>query len=116
MLLALVASCQPKQPLQPSFFTAQSAHAPPTCKQTLDCYADCNPLTEECMLLCDQRSEPHAVDRARAVSYCSAQHGCVDQACTDAQCGSEIQACVSPVVAPAPAPMAPQPYPGQTMR
>ena len=116
MLVAVLAACQPKQPLQPSFFTKKDEHAPATCKQTLDCYADCNPLTEECMLVCDQRSAQPIVERARAVSYCSAQHGCIDQACTDAKCEPQLQACVSPLVAPAPAPMQPQPYPGQMMR
>ena len=111
--LALIAACQPKQPLQPSFFTAKDPNAPASCKATLDCYAACSPLTEECMLLCDQKSEAHRVERARAVSYCSAQHGCTDQACTDERCGAELQACVVPAVAPAPSPMQPQPYPGQ---
>jgi hypothetical protein len=111
--MLLGAACQPKQPLQPSFFTAKDPNAPASCKATLDCYAACAPLTEECMLLCDQKSEAHRVESARAVSYCSAQHGCTDAACTDERCAAEVQACVAPVVAPAPAPMAPQPYPGQ---
>lgn len=114
ILLALVAACQPKQPLQPSFYTAKKdPNAPASCKQTLDCYDACSPLTEECMLLCDRKSESHAVDRARKVSYCSAEHGCGDRACTDERCAAQVQACVAPTVAPAPSRMQPQPYPGQ---
>jgi hypothetical protein len=113
LLLVALAACQPKQPLQPSFFTKQDEHPAASCKQTLTCYDACKPLTEECMLLCDQQSEARAVEKARAVSYCSAQHGCVDRACSDERCAPELQACISPVVAPAPSPMQPQPYPGQ---
>ncbi len=118
ILLAFSAltACQPKQPLQPSFYTQKPANSKTTCRQTLECYWACTPLTEECMLLCDQKSDPHAIDRARAVPYCSAQHGCADKACTYEKCPNEIQACTSPPTGPAPAPMQPQPYPGQTMR
>ncbi|HEY5951678.1 MAG TPA: hypothetical protein VIV40_39560 [Kofleriaceae bacterium] len=111
--VTLVAACQPKQPLQPSFFTKQDPNAPASCEATLTCYDDCKPLTEECMLLCDQKSEPHRVDKARAVSYCSAQYGCTDRECTGERCGNQLQACVSYGVAPAPSAMQPQPYPGQ---
>lgn len=115
-ILVLVLGCQPKQPLQPSFFTAQRpADAPADCSETLVCYARCTPLTEECMLLCDQRSYAQSVEKARAVSYCSAQHGCGDQACTDERCAAELQACTGTRSAPAPSAMQPQPYPGQTM-
>jgi len=115
ILLALATACQPKQPLQPSFFTKKpDANAPASCTQTLACYDACSPLTEECMLLCDQKSEAHAVDRARKVSYCSAEHGCAgDRGCTDERCAEQVRACVSPVVAPAPSQMRPQSYPGQ---
>jgi hypothetical protein len=113
LLIVAAIACQPKQPLQPSFFTQKQDSAPATCKQTLACYDACSPLTEECMLLCDQQSNGRAVEKARAVSYCGSQHGCVDRACTDERCGSELQACVAPRVAPAPPPMQPQPYPGQ---
>jgi hypothetical protein len=113
LLIVAVAACQPKQPLQPSFFTTKGDQPKTSCKQTLACYDACTPLTEECMLLCDQQSDARAVEKARAVSYCGAQHGCADQACSDERCAPQLQACISPYVAPAPAVMQPQPYPGQ---
>lgn len=64
VVLACFACQQPKQPLQPSFFTAKpDPNAPRTCAETLDCYAMCVPATEECMLTCDQRGAPAAVRR-----------------------------------------------------
>jgi hypothetical protein len=93
-LFALVVGCQPKQPLQPSFFTApKDPHAPVGCSDTLVCYSQCTPLTEECMLLCDQKGQPRQVELARQVHYCSARHGCADQACTDERCAPELAAC-----------------------
>ncbi len=67
------------------------------------------------MLLCDQQSSPRLVERARAVHHCSVRHGCTDQACSDDRCAPELQACTAPAVAPAPSPMQPAPYPGQTL-
>lgn len=114
ILAALALACAPKQPLQPSFFTApKDPNAPAGCRDTLACYARCEPLTEECMLLCDQNGQPRQVELARAVHYCSARHGCADPACTDERCAPELQACTGSAVAPPPSPMQPQPYPGQ---
>ena len=90
LLIVAAVACQPKQPLQPSFFTQKQDNAPATCKQTLACYDACSPLTEECMLLCDQQSNGRAVEKARAVSYCGSQHGCVDRACSDERCAPAI--------------------------
>jgi len=112
----LAASCQPKQPLQASYFNAEKAkQGPATCGDTLACYGKCEPMTEECMLLCDQKGHPKRVELARAVTYCSAQHGCTadDRSCIDAKCATEIQACTAPPVVAAPTQMRPQPYPGQ---
>ena len=116
--LALVA-CQPKQPLQPSYFTTnKNPHPPASCSDTLACYSRCAPVTEECMLLCDQHSQSPHTDQARAVTYCSAQHGCTDAACTDAKCSSEMQACLArppgadlQPVSPPPPPSPPGAYP-----
>jgi len=113
LLFVALAACQPKQPLQPSFFTQKAEHRSASCKQTLACYDACTPLTEECMLLCDQKSDGRAVEKARAVSYCGSQHGCVDQTCSNERCAPELEACTASLVAPAPSPMQPQPYPGQ---
>lgn len=109
VLLACLA-CQPKQPLQPSFFTQpKSANASLDCKATLDCYAECQPLVEECMLRCDDRSSYYVVQRARAASNCVAQNGCADEACERERCGAEIDACRHP---PPMQPPPPPPPPG----
>ena len=118
LLAAALCACQPKQPLQASYFNAdKEKQAPPKCGETLACYGKCDPLTEECMLLCDQKTHARQAELARAVTYCSARHGCADdQACIDEKCGKEKQMCVSPTVAPAPSPMQPMAYPGQAPR
>lgn len=86
---------QPKQPLQPSYFTAQRpAGAPATCQETIDCYAQCRPLIEECLIQCDQRSAGRDVERARAVSYCGARNHCsADRACEQQHCAAELEVC-----------------------
>lgn len=116
-LVALLACKQPKQPLQPSFFTQKRPeNAPLTCKETIDCYAQCQPLVEECMLRCDQRGTAFEVERARAVAYCSAQNGCTERACEEERCASPLEVCTAPPpAAAAPSPMRPQPYPGQQL-
>jgi hypothetical protein len=115
LVIALLAACQPKQPIAPSFFT--QARAPGdklTCRETLDCYDACNPRVEECLLRCDQQAAEPAVERARAVENCGARNACTDPLCEQERCGPELEACTAPVVAPPPSPMQPQPYPGQT--
>src|SRR5690606_10422211 len=105
LVVAVLAACAPKQPLQASYFTAPpDPDAPASCSDTLACYRRCAPLTEECMLLCDRESHPRQVELARAVHHCSARHGCTDQACTDELCAPELRACTAPAVAPAPSP------------
>lgn len=107
LVIATLVSCQPKQPLQPSYFTQKKpANAPLDCKETLDCYAACVPLVEECMLRCDERGSYYPVQRARAVANCTAQTGCAgDKECEQERCSGEIQACVDPAHAPQNSPM-----------
>ncbi len=95
VLAALAACKQPKQPLQPSYFTQQKpANAPASCRETIDCYAQCKPLVEECLLRCDQKSSSQAVERAREVSLCSAQNHCdADRTCEEQHCVMQLQAC-----------------------
>ena len=109
VILAAIA-CQPKQPLQPSYFSAtRPAGAPATCGETLACYDACQPLTEECMLTCDQQGAPADVTRAREASYCIAQSGCGDRTCADERCAPQLSACNAPPRVPAPSPMRPAP-------
>jgi hypothetical protein len=100
-----VAACnQPKQPLQPSYFTqTRPPDAPRTCRETIDCYAQCEPLVEECLLGCDQLGAPAQVQHARAVSNCGAQNHCnADRACEEQFCGAQLQACPAPRYSPPP--------------
>ncbi|HEY5926762.1 MAG TPA: hypothetical protein VIV11_33980 [Kofleriaceae bacterium] len=116
-LLAALVACQPKQPLQASFYTAKKTGDPvASCGETLACYAKCDSMTEECMLLCDQKSHPRQVEQSRAVTYCGARHGCTDQACTEVKCPTEMHTCTAPpVIAPAPTRLRPRAYPGQVL-
>jgi hypothetical protein len=112
LALVLAVACQPKQPLQPSYFTKKKpANAPLDCKETLDCYAQCVPLVEECMLRCDERSSYYPVQRARTAANCIAQTGCAgDTKCEQEHCGDAIEACTDPVrVSPPPMPPPPPP-------
>lgn len=100
----LLACKQPKQPLQPSYFHAERpANAPASCQETIDCYAQCRPLVEECLIQCDQRSSGQDVERARAVSYCGARNNCsADRACEQQHCVEELEACTAPRFVPPP--------------
>ena len=112
LLLSMgVLACQPKQPLQASYFTQKKpANAPLDCKETLDCYAACVPLVEECMLRCDERGSYYPVQQARAAANCTAQTGCAgDKACEQERCGTEILACTDPLRAPPRSPTEPPP-------
>jgi len=93
--LLLPLACHPKPVVVPGYFTAQRpADAPPTCEETLACYARCEgPEAEECRLLCDQCGVQREVSRARAVSNCAAIKGCTDPVCTEQQCPSELATC-----------------------
>jgi hypothetical protein len=104
-------ACQPQQPLQPSYFSAKRPeNAPLDCRETLDCYARCQPLVEECMLLCDRRATSPEVEKARAVNHCGARNGCAaDRACEEQHCAAELEACTVPRYAPPPSPMRPPP-------
>jgi hypothetical protein len=120
LVLVTAVACQPRQPLQPSYFTQKKpANAPLDCKETLDCYAQCVPFVEECMLRCDERSSYYPVQRARTAANCTAQTGCAgDTVCEQERCGEQISACTDPLrppPAPPPPPsgepMPPQPVP-----
>lgn len=87
-------ACDPKPVVVPGYFTAQRpADAPPTCEETLACYARCGPPVEECRMRCDQCGVSRDVARARAVSNCAAIKGCTDPVCTEQQCAPELAAC-----------------------
>lgn len=110
LVIAVIVACQPREPVEPGYFTQKKpANAPLDCKQTLECYAQCVPLVEECMLRCDERSSYYPVQRARAAANCTAQTGCAgDKECEQERCGGEILACTDPMRAPRP-PMQPPP-------
>ncbi len=93
-VLLLPLACHPKPVVVPGYFTAERRiDAPPTCEETLACYARCVPLVEECMLRCEQCGVSREVAGARAVSNCATIKGCTDPVCTEQQCGRELAAC-----------------------
>lgn len=116
LVLVAMLACQPRQVNEPGYFTQkQPPNARLDCKETLDCYAQCVPLVEECMLRCDERSSYYPVQRARTAANCTAQTGCAgDKECEQERCGTEILACTDPLRAP-PQPMPPPPVDPQPM-
>jgi hypothetical protein len=90
--LALVVACQPKQPLQASYFHAKPVEYA-SCQDTATCYARCSPATEQCMQTCDSYARPDDAANARAMTTCLQNSRCRDEACTREQCGAQIDAC-----------------------
>lgn len=140
-----LASCAPPpqaqpEPQQPYAYPPQQqpypqqpyAYAPPpqasaSCQDTLQCYGQCNPLTQQCMGVCDQRATPDAQQNAHATLQCMAQSGCADQQCVAQRCGAQLSACTNgayaaaqPAAAPAPSggdeTMQPEYYVGGTLK
>jgi hypothetical protein len=101
-VVVLLSCKQPKQPLQPSYFTQpRGANDPVSCREVIDCYAQCKPLVEECLLTCDQKSTSQIVERARAVNYCGAEHNCAaDRSCEQEHCVMQLESCPGPRYAP----------------
>lgn len=122
-LLVVVAACQPKQPVAPSYFHAQpqTAQTYASCQETVSCYTRCNPFTEQCMQTCDSVTTPNDALQARALTSCVSS--CHDDTCAKQQCSQQIAMCsnIRQVAAapqtypqqPAPYPQQPAPYPQQ---
>ncbi len=88
---------------QPGYAQAQPApQASASCTETLQCYGTCNPMTEQCIGGCDQRTTPDAVQNAHAVLQCMAQSGCADQNCVAQRCAAPLQTCTGMQVAQQP--------------
>jgi len=93
--LAMLAACEVKQPLAPSYFHAQPPQPYPSCQDTVACYPQCDPPSEECMTACDQRTKPETAAGARAVESCLREARCHDEACAQSTCGPQLAACTS---------------------
>lgn len=106
-LVVLLAACQPKQPMAPSYFHAQpqSAQTYASCQETVSCYTRCNPFTEQCMQACDSATTPGDAAGARSLTSCMSSSGCHDDGCAKQQCSQQIAMC-SNVRAVAAAPQA----------
>jgi len=126
-VIAAVAACvvppaqqqsQTYPPQQPYPQQGQQYAAAPTatCQDTLNCYGQCNPLTEQCIGGCDQRTSPESQQNAHAVLQCIAQSGCQDQACIAQSCNGQIQTCTSMTLAVQQPQPAPSNGPDQTMQ
>ena len=92
---------------QQGYATQQQGYAPQvgaataTCHNTLDCYGQCNPMTEACITACDQRTTPESAQQSHAVLQCMAQSGCADQNCVVQRCGVQITTCTNMTLATA---------------
>ena len=76
-------------PPPPAATTAAGA----SCQDTMVCYGQCNPLTDQCVNACDARTTPDSVQNAHALMQCMAQSGCQDQNCVAQRCGPQITTC-----------------------
>jgi hypothetical protein len=47
LIIAVLVACQPKQPLQASYFNAEQQAQRPRCSDTLACYGTCTPLSTD---------------------------------------------------------------------
>ena len=126
LAFAIAGCIPPQQPgyyqgpgyAQPYAQTASAAGAPAapaasaTCRDTITCYGQCNPLTQACITQCDQRATPDSSQNAHAVLQCMAQSGCQDQSCVVQRCSAQLTTCTNVDLAaaqpgaPAPAPAA----------
>lgn len=94
----------PQQPTQLQYPQQQPyAQAQPvpqaSCQDTLVCYGQCNPMSEQCVGACDQRTSPESQQNAHAVLQCMAASGCQDQNCLAQRCNAQIQTCTSQTLA-----------------
>ncbi|HUS32484.1 MAG TPA: hypothetical protein VMZ53_28480 [Kofleriaceae bacterium] len=90
--LLVLAACQPKQPLQASYFHAKPVEYA-SCQDTVTCYARCSPVTEPCMQACDRNALPDDALHARDLTSCLQNTRCRDESCTREQCGIQIDTC-----------------------
>jgi hypothetical protein len=97
----------PPPPAQPSYYTqpppggqgqgqGQAGYAPPSaasCQDTVTCYSQCTPFTEQCVQACEQRAAPQDAQSAHAVLACMGSSGCQDEGCVQQRCGAQLSTC-----------------------
>lgn len=91
-LLAALVACDVKQPVAPSYFHAQPRYYP-SCQDTVACYPQCNPPSEECMTACDAKTTPPTAESARTLESCLRDARCSDEACAKQYCFPQLTAC-----------------------
>ena len=74
------------------------AAAGASCQDTMVCYGQCNPLSDQCVGACDQRTTPDSAQNAHALLQCMAQSGCQDQSCVAQACSAQITTCTGVTV------------------
>lgn len=90
---------------------AQNAINPPatgggtlTCRQIAEqCDSQCEGRIDLpiCVRQCGNQGTPDAAAIHNTLVDCAQRNNCMDQACLETQCGSEVQACMGPDPAPA---------------
>lgn len=127
LVLVLAAACGAPQPTpgpQPWGTPAKTAGGPPppsvagpgaSCRDTLACYTQCDPITDACLAACDKDGNSSTISSARAILSCIVQSGCSDEGCVDQRCATEISACGQTAAAePGPGPT-PGPSPSTSL-
>lgn len=88
---------QASRPASGGWGASTAASPAASCKDTLQCYTQCNPFTQACMTSCDQRTTVESSRSAHAVLQCMSS--CTDQSCVAQRCGAEIQTCTNLTIA-----------------
>jgi len=78
-----------------------------TCPKILDCASKCVADDSKCEDGCLTQGSPAAKDQVNSLVTCVTENNCEDSACFEANCQSELKACVAP-----PASSIGQPLPG----
>ncbi len=86
-----------------------------TCPNVFECASKCPADDTTCEDACIAQGSPAAKDQVNAIVTCVTQNSCEDSACFEANCQSELKACVTPAAnsgQPLPANVPPGSVPG----
>lgn len=72
---------------------AQTASGELNCLGVFDCFNACAPEDQTCVDACAQRGTPEARQQLDALALCMQDNECNDNACVEAHCGDELNAC-----------------------
>ena len=80
-----------------------------SCNGIIECFRTCDQDNRECLDACYNRGNPDGQQAMSALGTCSTQHECQHQACLEANCAPQVQACNAQDNAAPQQPAPPQP-------